>query len=122
MMKSTKQAISEGFDILVLPEGQLNPNPEAGLQPVFPGAFALAKSSGRPIQMVALHGCHNLWHANEDIGMTVVDKDVTIKAYPPLRNCETYEDFYEAFSTVVGTFGSRGEDIPAEELSKWVDL
>lgn len=89
MMKSTKQAITEGFDVLVLPEGQLNPRPEEGLQPIFPGAFALAKSSHRPIQMVALHGCHNMWHADENIGMKVVSRDVTIKAYPPLKNCET---------------------------------
>ena len=121
MIKSAKQAIVDGFDLLVLPEGQLNPTPLAGLQPVFPGAFALAKSSNRPIQMIALHGTHNLWHANEDIGMTVVDKDVTIKAYPPLKKCNSYEDFYEAFSTVVGTFGPRGHDIPDNELAKWID-
>ncbi|KAL7505561.1 hypothetical protein ACHAXN_003014 [Cyclotella atomus] len=122
MMKSTKQAITEGFDVLVLPEGQLNPRPEEGLQPIFPGAFALAKSSHRPIQMVALHGCHNMWHADENIGMKVVSRDVTIKAYPPLKNCETYEDFREAFTEVVGSFGSSGYDIPDDELRKWMDL
>jgi 1-acyl-sn-glycerol-3-phosphate acyltransferase len=121
-MKRTKQAIEEGFDVLVLPEGQLNPKPLDGVQPVFPGAWALAKMSKRPIQMVALHGCHNMWHADDDIGMTVVDKDVTIKAYPPLKNCETYEDFLQAFTTIVGNFGATGRDIPDQELSKWLDL
>lgn len=122
MLKSVKTAINEGFDILVLPEGQLNPTPEAGLQPVFPGAYALAKSSGRPIQMVALHGCHSLWHANEDIGMTVTGKDVTIKAYPPLKNCDSYEDFLEAFCKIVGGFGSTGKDAEDQVLRKWLDL
>ena len=68
MIKSIKLALSDGFDLLLLPEGQLNPTPEQGLQPIFPGAFTLAKSSHRPIQMVGLHGCHNLWHADEDKG------------------------------------------------------
>lgn len=108
--------------MLVLPEGQLNPRPSEGLQPVFPGAWALAKSSHRPIQMVALNGCDNLWSADDDIGMKVVDKNVMIKAYPPLKNCETFDDFLSAFSSVVGTFGATGRDIPDEELSQWVDI
>ena len=53
MLKGTKQAIEDGFDILILPEGQLNPTPENGLQPILPGAYALAKGSKRPIQMVS---------------------------------------------------------------------
>lgn len=120
MLKDTKKAIADGFDILILPEGQLNPRPEAGLQPVFPGAYALAKSSNRPIQMVALHGCHNLWHADENIGMSVTDKDVKIKAYPPLKDFGDYEEFLAAFSAIVGTFGSTGEDLPEEEIKKWL--
>jgi 1-acyl-sn-glycerol-3-phosphate acyltransferase len=122
MIKATKKAVADGFDILILPEGQLNPKPLEGLQPVFPGAYALAKSSGRPIQMVALHGCHNLWHADDDIGMTVTAKDVSIKAYPPLKDCDGYDDFLEAFSGIVGTFGSTGKDPPQEELKKWLVL
>lgn len=101
MMKDTQRAIDEGFDILILPEGQLNPTPEKCLQPILPGAYALAKSSKRPIQMVALHGCHNLWHADESIGMKPVAKDVKIKAYPPtLRSFQSADDFKEAFTAV----------------------
>ncbi|KAL3767136.1 hypothetical protein ACHAW5_003155 [Stephanodiscus triporus] len=54
MLKSTKGAIEEGFDIGILPEGQPNPTPENGLQPIFSGAFTLAKMSRRPIKMIAL--------------------------------------------------------------------
>ncbi|KAL3780824.1 hypothetical protein HJC23_011073 [Cyclotella cryptica] len=121
MLKDTKKAIGDGFDILILPEGQLNPNPEAGLQPVFPGAYVLAKSSNRPIQMVALHGCHNLWHADESIGMSVTGNNVAIKAYPPLKNCDNYEDFLGAFSAIVGTFGSTGHDLPEEDINEWLN-
>jgi 1-acyl-sn-glycerol-3-phosphate acyltransferase len=120
MLKDTKKAIADGFDILILPEGQLNPNPEAGLQQVFPGAYALARSSNRPIQMVALHGCHKLWHADENVGMSVTDRDVKIKAYPPLKDFSSYEDFLAAFSAIVGTFGSTGQDLAEEELNKWL--
>jgi hypothetical protein len=48
MLKSTKAAIEEGFDIGIMPEGQPNPMPEDGLQPIFSGAFTLAKMSRRP--------------------------------------------------------------------------
>jgi len=58
MLKSTKAAIDEGFDIGILPEGQPNPTPEKGLQPIFSGAFTLARMSRRPIQMMSLYGLH----------------------------------------------------------------
>ena len=82
-------------------QGQLNPTPEKGLQPILPGAYALARTSKRPIQMVALHGCHNLWHADDNIGMTPVAKDVKIKAYPPAKSgFKSAEEFMEAFTSV----------------------
>ncbi|KAL9179130.1 hypothetical protein ACHAXT_000172 [Thalassiosira profunda] len=65
MLNETRKAIDEGFDIFVLPEGQLNPTPEKGLQPILPGAYAISKGSKRPMQFVGLHGCHHLWHADE---------------------------------------------------------
>ena len=122
MLKDTQKAVEDGFDILIFPEGQLNPRPEKGLQPVLPGAYGVAKSSHRPIQMIASHGCHNLWHADESIGMTVVGKDVTIRAYPPgKREYHSAEEFTQAFSAIVGTFGSTGQDLPDEELDYWLN-
>lgn len=101
MLKDTQRAIEAGFDILILPEGQLNPTPEKGLQPILPGAYALARSSKRPIQMVALHGCHNLWHADESIGMTPVGKDVKIRAFPPTQGeFQSAEEFKDAFTAM----------------------
>ena len=38
MLRQTKRALQEGFDVLMMPEGQLNPTPEKGLLPVFGGA------------------------------------------------------------------------------------
>ncbi len=55
-------------------------------------------------------------------GMTVTAKDVSIKAYPPLKDCDGYGDFLEALSGIVGTFGSTGKDPPQEELKKWLVL
>ena len=101
MIKDTQRAIDDGFDILILPEGQLNPTPEEGLQPILPGAFALAKSSKRPIQMVGLYGNHNLWSANDSVGMKPVSRDVKIKAFPPMkREVESVDDFKDAFTAV----------------------
>ena len=48
-----------------------------------------------------MYGNHKLWHADDDIGMTVVAKDVKIRAFPPLRRELTNaEDFKEVFTAV----------------------
>ena len=102
-----------------MPEGQLNPNPESGLQPIFPGAYTLAKMSRRPIRMLGLHGLHNLWHPDESIGMKVLGRDVAVRAYPIGAQFESGEEFVESFKTVVGHFGAKGEDIP--NWKEWMD-
>ena len=119
MLKETKQAISEGFDIFILPEGQLNPTPEAGLNPVFGSPFAIAKSSKRPIEMIGLFGCHHLWTADQDIN--VVGRDVKVTVFPPCeREFESAEEFIDAFNAVVGTFGASGQELSSEELDRWL--
>ena len=119
-IKDCKQAFEDGFDIGILPEGQLNPTPEKGLLPVFSGAFTLAKMSRRPIQMMGLHGAHNLWHADESIGMKVVDNRVQVRCYPFGRVYTDPDDFKETFCTVVGEFGAKGQDLPVPELKSWL--
>jgi 1-acyl-sn-glycerol-3-phosphate acyltransferase len=101
----TEQAFEEGFDIAILPEGQLNPHPEEGLFPCFPGGFTLARMSKRPIQMMALHGTHKLWHAREDIGMTVTGRDVSVRVYPGGgRRYQSGQEFLATFEAMVGEF------------------
>lgn len=117
-LKSCKQAFSEGFDIGILPEGQLNPTPEKGLQPVFTGAYTLAKMSRRPIRMIGLHGTQKLWHPKEEIGMTVTDRKVKVRAYPAGKPFDNGEDFADTFTKVVGHFGAKGEDLPDSDLRK----
>lgn len=120
-LKSSKQAFVDGFDIGILPEGQLNPTPEKGLMPLFSGAYALARMSKRPIQMMALHGVNQLWHPNDgmDVGdMNVTGRNVKIRVYPNPRKYASDEDFKETFSAVVGHFGKTGEDV--EQLDEWL--
>ena len=121
LLKSTKQAFKDGYDIGILPEGQLNPNPEAGLLPCFSGAFTLAKMSRRPIHMMALYGSHKLWHADEEIGMTVTGRDVAIRVYPGGRKFKSSDEFLDTFNAVVGEFGAKGKDLPDIELNGWLD-
>ena len=64
MLKSTKAAVNEGFDIGILPEGQPNPTPEKGMMPVFSGAYTLARMSKRPIKMLSLFGLNKMWDPN----------------------------------------------------------
>ncbi|KAG7361785.1 acyltransferase [Nitzschia inconspicua] len=134
LLKMTKQAFEEGFDIGILPEGQLNPDPEKGLLPCFSGAFTLAKMSKRPIQMMALHGTHRLWHAREDIGMTVTGRDVAVQIYHhPVsvdgeasvgsggRRYDSSDEFLATFQAVVGEFATTGKDLDDDDLRAWLD-
>ena len=122
LLKMSKQAFKEGFDIGLLPEGQLNPNPEEKLLPCFPGAYTLAKMSKRPIRFFALHGTHRLWHAREDIGMTVTGRDISIRVYPGEgRKFGSADEFLATFEAVVGKFATTGEDLKDEELNAWLD-
>jgi 1-acyl-sn-glycerol-3-phosphate acyltransferase len=121
LLKQSKRAFEEGFDIGILPEGQLNPNPEESLLPCFPGAFTLARMSKRPIQMMALHGTHRLWHAREDIGMTVTGREVRIRVYPNGRKYKSGDEFLATFNAVVGQFATKGFDLHKEDLQAWLD-
>jgi len=123
LLKDSKKAFEEGFDLLILPEGQLNPWPEKGLLEVFPGAVKLAQISKRPLRFVGLHGLHRLWHPDDKIGMAVTGRDVKMRAYPgPGRTFVDGRDFVSAMENVLGHFGACGEDLPEEELAKWLNL
>lgn len=121
LLKQSKLAFEEGFDIGILPEGQLNPDPETALLPCFPGAFTLARMSKRPIQMMALHGTHRLWHAREDIGMNVTGREVSLRVYSKGRKYSSAEEFVATFEAVVGSFATTGIDLEEAELTSWLD-
>jgi 1-acyl-sn-glycerol-3-phosphate acyltransferase len=120
LLKDVKRAFEEDFDVALLPEGQLNPTPELGLQPIFGGAYTLAKMSRRPIYMMALHGIHKLWHPDAAIGMTVTSRQVKIRTYPNGRHYNSAEEFKTTFEKVVGQFGATGRDLPEKELNAWL--
>jgi len=119
LLKDTKEAFNDGFDIGILPEGQLNITPEKGLQPVFPGAYTLARMSKRPIRMLGIHGLNQLWHADESIGIKVTGRKVLVRAYPTGKNFENANQFIQAFESIVGHFGANGKDLP--NWKGWLD-
>jgi hypothetical protein len=122
LLKMTKEAFEEGFDVGILPEGQLNPHPTESLLPCFSGAYTLAKMSKRPIQMMALHGTHQLWHARSDIGMTVTGRDISIQVYPGGgRRYESPDEFLATFQAVVGSFATTGKDLDDKDLNGWLN-
>ena len=121
MLKSTKAAIEEGFDIGILPEGQPNPTPENGMQPIFSGAFTLAKMSRRPIKMIALYGLHQIWHPDDSIGMACTARNMAVRVYPNGRIFKDAEEFRSTFEAVAGHFGAHGKDMPEKELQMWLD-
>lgn len=121
MLKSTKTAIEEGFDIGILPEGQLNPTPERGLRPIFTGAFTLAKMSRRPIKIMAMHGLHKMWHPDDNIGMTCTARNMSARVFPNGRMFSDADEFKSTFEAVAGHFGAHGKDMPKEDLQMWLD-
>lgn len=122
LLKDSKRAFEDGFDLLILPEGQLNPWPEQGLLEVFPGAVKLAQISKRRILFVGIHGLHRLWHPDDEIGMTVTGRDVKMRAYPgPGRTFVDGDDFVQVTQSVLGHFGACGEDLPEHELERWLN-
>lgn len=112
-LMGAKKAFEEGFDIGILPEGQLNPEPEKGLLPVFGGAYTLAKMSKRPIRFIALNGLEKLWHPVN--GMDPIERNVKVRGYPGDLYFESADDFTDTFTNVVGKFGSSGQDISGVE-------
>uniref|UniRef100_A0A8J9TQR9 Phospholipid/glycerol acyltransferase domain-containing protein n=1 Tax=Phaeodactylum tricornutum TaxID=2850 RepID=A0A8J9TQR9_PHATR len=120
-LRETKQAFVDGFDIGILPEGQLNPTPEKGLLPVFSGAYTIAKLSKRPMSLMALHGAHRLWHPDDAIGMTVTGRNVSVRSYPGTRVYTSADEFVQTFQHVVGHFGTYGVDLPRPKLRSWLN-
>jgi len=121
LLRMAKKAFEDGFDLGILPEGQLNPNPEKGLMPIFSGAYTLARMSRRPIRMMALHGTNHMWHADDAIGMDVSGRRVRMRRYPHGRNYGSADEFAETFKKVAGQFGATGKDLPERELEMWLD-
>ena len=121
LLKSSKKAFEDGFDLGILPEGQLNPSPEKGLLPVYPGAYTLSKMSKRPICMLALYGTHHLWNPDESKGMNPTGREVKVRVYPQPLTFDSSDHFVETFAAVVGHFGATGSDLPEEELRSWLD-
>lgn len=122
MMKSAKKALLvDGFDLGILPEGQLNPTPEKGLLPIFSGAYTLSKMARCPIRMMGIHGSYKLWHPKEDIGMSVTERNVKVRMYPEGCQFCCAKEFEDTFEKVVGYFGAQGRDLPSDELRQWVD-
>lgn len=119
LLKDTKRAFEQGFDIGILPEGQLNPTPEQGLLPAFSGAFTLARMAKRPIHMMAHYNIHQVWHPTR--GMNPTCRDVKIRMYPEAHYFESSDEFVATFNKVVGEYGTHGRDLPPDELEEWTN-
>jgi len=118
LLKDCKTAFKEGFDVGILPEGQLNPNTEKGVLTPFSGAFNLAKMSRRPIRFMALYGVDKLWHPTK--GMICTDRKVKIRCYPGESHFKSPGQFVSAFTNVVGHFGRCGNDLPDGEVQAYL--
>jgi len=97
-LKQVKIAFNEGFDVGLLPEGQINPTPEKGLLPVFSGAYTLSRMSKRPIRMMALSGTHKLWYGSDPLGKSPIrGREVKLRVYPQKFWFKNGQDFIDTF-------------------------
>ena len=113
VVKGVKAALKSGFDVGILPEGQLNPTPSKGLLPVFSGAQTIARMAKADIEMMAIHGTDELWHATD--GIVGRRRDVMLRRFGRGRKYESKEEFLTVFEKVVGEFG-KGRTYEEEEL------
>ena len=71
---------------------------------------------------MALHGTHRLWHARDDIGMTVTGRDIALRVYEGEgRKFKSADEFLATFEAVVGKFATTGKDLHDDELNQWLD-
>lgn len=118
LLKESKNAFKDGFDLGILPEGQLNPNTEKGVLDAFPGAYNLAKMSRRPVRFMALYGVDKLWHPTK--GMICTHRNIKARCYSGESFFKSPGQFVQAFTNVVGHFGKCGDDLPEGELQSWL--
>ena len=118
LLKQVKRAFDEGFDILILPEGQLNPHPARGLLPVFTGAHKLSRVSHRPVNLFALYGGHAAWPVDRALPR-VTTRHLSVRGYGAARQYGSDEEFVATFQHVVGQFGATGTD--TTDLDQWLD-
>jgi len=118
LVKDTKKAFAEGFDLGILPEGQLNPSPETGLQPLFAGAYSLARMVKADVEMMALSGTSDIWHCKR--GMAPIARTVVYQRYGGARKYGSAKELLATFDKVVGHMGTTRTDLPEEELYSWV--
>ena len=119
LLKETKRAFAQGFDVGILPEGQLNPTPEQGLLPTYSGAYTLAKMAKRPIHLMAHCNIHQVWHPTR--GMNPTSRHVKIRMYPSAHYFESAKEFMATFDKVVGEYATHGRDLPDDELEAWTN-
>lgn len=117
-LKPVQQAFEDGFDLLILPEGQLNPDPTRGSLSVFTGAHRLSRVSHRPVNLFALYGCHEAWSATRTLPY-VQTRDLYVRGYAPARRFASDGEFVETFRRVAGTFGGTGTDVT--DVDAWLD-
>ena len=62
MMKTCEQVLRNGYSLFIFPEGRRNHDPSR-LNKLKLGPFNLSQKTGYNIQILSLHGIHNIWPA-----------------------------------------------------------
>uniref|UniRef100_A0A7S1TWL4 Phospholipid/glycerol acyltransferase domain-containing protein n=1 Tax=Phaeomonas parva TaxID=124430 RepID=A0A7S1TWL4_9STRA len=104
-------ALNEGWDLAILPEGQLNPRPEEGLQQIYPGPHSFSKRAGAKLQLVGIWGTEHIWKAGT-ASPAPTARDVHLHLWEPIAY-ESPDAFVDGFTRRIEPFGLTGK-VPPE--------
>jgi len=98
MYRKMDDAVADGFDIAILPEGRRNKDAPT-LAKAFPGAFKLAKKHGADIGFIGTHGVEQVW--NVENGFHAKSKKISVKFWENM-DIESKAEFMEKFYQLLG--------------------
>ncbi|GAB5364052.1 hypothetical protein AAMO2058_000936500 [Amorphochlora amoebiformis] len=101
-LRAMDEAIKDGFDIAILPEGRRNPNAPT-LGKMFPGAYRLAKKHGLPIYLLGTHGVEEL--CNIANGLHARSKEISVRFWPK-EFFKSQDNFTSRFYQLLGPWAA----------------
>ncbi|GMI47322.1 hypothetical protein TrCOL_g3058 [Triparma columacea] len=101
VLKGVKKATEDGFDVGVLPEGQLNPRFQEGLLECYQGAWKMAKLTRGEVEIIGIKGTGRIWHA--DKGVVGEGRIVEVRRWG--KGIQDPEEGAEEFKRIVGEYG-----------------
>eukprot|EP00467_Chlorarachnion_reptans_P015567 CAMPEP_0114487688 /NCGR_PEP_ID=MMETSP0109-20121206/911_1 /TAXON_ID=29199 /ORGANISM="Chlorarachnion reptans, Strain CCCM449" /LENGTH=397 /DNA_ID=CAMNT_0001663993 /DNA_START=261 /DNA_END=1451 /DNA_ORIENTATION=- len=100
MYRAMDEAIQNGFDLAILPEGRRNQDAPV-LAKAFPGAYKLAKKHDAMINFLGTHGIQDVWNMKD--GYHTSSKEISVRFWPAMKFADK-EHFIQCFYEYLGSW------------------